>query len=112
MAKASIPKEIRQEVAKIINAFNEQTFHDNVEDLAYFPEFRGNFLYLKRKELGNISPVARLTYTGDMKDWEFAIFKWSSDRYDPDEWFFPGAELVDGSIEGAMEAGLTAYPVY
>ena len=57
------------------------------------------------------SPVARLTYTGDMKKWEFAIFKWTRERYDPDEWFFPGSNLFDGTIEGAMKAGLEAYPV-
>ena len=46
-----------------------------------------------------------------MKDWEFAIFKWSSEEYDSDEWFFPGSQFVDGTIEGAMKAGLEAYPV-
>ena len=65
----------------------------------------------KRKEYGKISPVARLTYTGDMKEWEFAIFKWTREQYDPDEWFFPGSNLFDGTIEGAMKAGLEAYPV-
>ena len=46
-----------------------------------------------------------------MKKWGFAIFKWSSDKYDPDEWFFPGVEYVDGTIEGAIKATLEAYPV-
>jgi len=46
-----------------------------------------------------------------MDAWEFAIFKWSSERYDPEEWMFPGSEWVDGTIEGAMKAGLQAYPV-
>ena len=45
-----------------------------------------------------------------MDGWEFAIYKHSSERYDPDEWFFPGAGNVDGTVEGAMEAGLEAYP--
>jgi hypothetical protein len=42
-----------------------------------------------------------------MQHWEFAIYKYSDERYDPDECFFPGAEEVDGAIEGA---GLKAYP--
>jgi hypothetical protein len=42
--------------------------------------------------------------------WEFAIFKYSDERYDPDEWMFPGGEELDGTIEGAMRAGLKAYP--
>jgi hypothetical protein len=45
-----------------------------------------------------------------MDNWEFAIFKYSDERYDSEEGFFPGAGLVDGTIEGAMKAGLQAYP--
>jgi len=111
MAKITIPKEIQQEVEKIIDDFNKKTLGDYANKLAYFAEYKGKFLFLKREEFGNISPIARLTYTGDMNDWDFAIFKWSSERYDPDEWFFPGEEFVDGTIEGAMKAGLEAYPV-
>lgn len=111
MAKQTISKEIREAVIKIIDAYNHKTFQDDIEDLCYFPEFKGAFLYLKRKEFGVISPVARLTYTGNMKKWQFAIFKWSSEEYDPGEWFFPGSQHVDGTIEGAMDAGMEAYPV-
>jgi len=46
-----------------------------------------------------------------MNGWDFAIFKWSTETYDPDEWMFPGSELVDGTVEGAMRAGLEAYQV-
>lgn len=111
MAKTVIPEEAKKEINKIIDDFNNEYFLDDLEDLYYFAEFKGKFLYLKRKEFDNISPVVRLTYTGDMKDWDFAIFKWSSEKYDPEEYFFPGAEYVDGTIEGAMKAGLEAYPV-
>jgi hypothetical protein len=45
-----------------------------------------------------------------MGDWEFAIFKYSDGNYDADEWMFPASEHVDGTIEGAMRAGLEAYP--
>ena len=76
-----------------------------------FPGSRGKFLYLDRSDYGRIGPVCRLTYTGDMDDWEFAIFKWSSETYDPDEWMFPGSGEVDGTVKGAMKAGLEAYPV-
>jgi hypothetical protein len=44
-----------------------------------------------------------------MDKWEFAIFKYSAETYDPGEWFFPGSQHVDGTIEGAMKAGLEAY---
>jgi hypothetical protein len=46
-----------------------------------------------------------------MEHWEFAIYRYSDERYDPDEWFFTGAEELDGTIEGAMRAGLQAYPL-
>jgi len=39
------------------------------------------------------------------------IFKYSDERYDPEEWLFPGGGHVDGTVEGAMRAGLEAYPV-
>lgn len=76
----------------------------------YVPRFKGKFLYLDRAGLGGrLSEICRLTWTGDMISWEFAIYKHSTNRYDPDEWFFPGAEEVDGTVEGAMRAGLAAY---
>lgn len=46
-----------------------------------------------------------------MTKWEFAIFKYSSEAYDPEEWFFPGRDYVDGTIEGALKAGIEAYPI-
>jgi hypothetical protein len=46
-----------------------------------------------------------------MDNWDFAIFRYSREFYDPDEWMFPGAGHVDGTVEGAMRAGLEAYPV-
>jgi len=111
MVKKAIPKEILQEVDGIIEEFNRRHFSGRIDSVAYFSETKGKFLYLKRHEFGKISPVARLTYTGDIKEWEFAIFKWTSEQYDPDEWFFPGSNLFDGTIEGALKAGLEAYPV-
>lgn len=110
MAKAIITKQIQQKASELIDAFNKKTFK-RTADVMYIPQFKGSFLYLNRKEYDRVAPVARLKYTGNIKKWDFAIFKWSSESYDPDEWFFPGAEYVDGSIEGAMKAGLAAYPV-
>ena len=41
---------------------------------------------------------------------QITTHEYSSERYDDDEWFFPGSEHVNGTIEGAMKAGLEAYP--
>ena len=52
-----------------------------------------------------------MEYFKEIDKWEFAIFKWSTEIYDPDECMFPGSEFVDGTVEGAMRAGMKAYPV-
>jgi len=49
-------------------------------------------------------------YNGEIDNWDFAIYKYSREKYDPDEWFFPGSQYANGTIEGAMRAGLAAYP--
>lgn len=110
MNKKKIPEEVKEKILQIIKEYNA-TVYANL-DVEYFAEFRSNYLYLKRKELtGDISPIARLTYAGKMKDWEFAIYKWSTENYDPDELFFPGSKHVDGTILGALIAGNEAYPI-
>jgi len=39
----------------------------------------------------------------------FLEYEYSDNCYDPEEWFFPGEEFVDGTITGAMKAGMKAY---
>jgi hypothetical protein len=102
-----IPDEIKAQVNEIVARFNEGSRDPTC---FYAARFRGSYLYLDRSDFGRIGPICRLKYTGDMNNWEFAIYKYSSERYDPDEWF-PGDEYVDGTVEGAMMAGLMAYPV-
>ena len=111
MAKAStrtIPESVKEQANEIVRSFNENVLKD--PECYYTTRYRGVHLYLDRYDYGAITRVCRLRYTGDIEDWEFAIFKYSNERYDPDEWFFPGAELENGTIEGAMKAGLAAYP--
>jgi len=76
----------------------------------YLPRYRGAYLYLDRCDDGQVGPIGRLTYMGALDRWEFAIYRYSDERYDPDEWLFQGAEELDGTIEGAMRAGMAAYP--
>ena len=108
MAKQRIPENVRTQVREIVDRFNQEVIKD--PDFFYLPRFRGSYLYLDRRDWNVVSHICRLTYTGDMNDWEFAIFKYSDERYDPDEWMFPGAGELDGTVEGAMRAGLEAYP--
>lgn len=108
MKSKAIPDEVRKQAEEIVEGFNRKTFRDS--DCYYAMRIQGKFLYLDRCDFGKVGPICRLTYTGKVDGWDFAIFKWSSEAYDPDEWMFPGSEYVDGTIEGAMKAGLDAYP--
>ncbi len=107
MPAQRIPEAIKAQVQDRIAAFNHAVLRD--AHVSYQPRYRGAFLYLDRRADGQVSPICRLQYTGTLDRWEFAIYKYSDARYDPDEWFFPGAAQVDGTLEGAMRAGLAAY---
>jgi len=110
MKTKMIPQEIKEEIARIIDEFNNEEL-DLINDFyQYIAKFKGNYVYLKTKKYDSVSPIARLTYSGDMNDWEFAIYKYSSGQYDIDEMFFPGVEYLDGTIKGALYACNTAYP--
>ncbi len=105
----SIPKHIREQVDQIVADFNQKTIKN--PRCFYVPRYKGKYLFLDRHNHGPVGPIARLQYQGELTDWEFAIYKYSKSRYDPDEWMFPGFEHVDGTVEGAMKAGLKAYPL-
>jgi len=107
--KPAIPKEIQTQVEATVSEFNRT--HFSKPERGYLARFRGRFLYLDRCDLGEPFQICRLTYKDKIDAWDFAIYRHSKERYDPDEWFFPGDRLVDGTIQGAMKAGLEAYPV-
>lgn len=110
MKTKMIPKEVEEEILKIIEEFNNEEL-DLINDFfRYVADIKGKYVFLKTKKYESISPIARLTYSGNMKDWEFAIYKYSSEKYDKDEFFFPGVEYLDGTIKGALYACNTAYP--
>jgi hypothetical protein len=103
-----IPDEVKTDVAAIIEYFHTTAIRN--PHCRYVPRYKGKFLYLDRQDYGRLHPICRLEYTGKMEEWSFAIYKYSDERYDAEEWFFPGSGHVDGTIEGAMKAGLEAYP--
>ena len=108
MTTKNIPADIQQQALAIIEQFNQQKLKGYSK---YIPRFKGKFLYLDRTDHGGrATEICRLKFIGSIDDWEFAIFKFSSNKYDPDEWFMPGTEHIDGSIEGAMLCGMAAYP--
>ena len=108
MSSKSIPQEVKKQVDQIVEEFNQRVISN--PNIYYLTRYRSRFLYLERFNYGRSGPICRLEYTGCLDNWDFAIFKYSDERYDPEDWFFPGAGQVDGTVAGAMKAGLEAYP--
>jgi hypothetical protein len=81
--RASIPDDVTREMEAVVQRFNQE--NSGCDDCYYEAQFRGPYCYLHRADYGRLGPICRLTYTGTMNGWEFAIFKWSSERYDPNE---------------------------
>ena len=108
MAAKKIPADVQRRAEEIIERFNRKTLGGG--GVRYLPRFKSSFLYLDRQEAGTLGPICRLKFTGSLDAWEFAIFKFSSGTYDADEWMFPGSEFLDGTLDGAMRAGMEAYP--
>jgi len=108
MKANTIPVEVREEALRSIERFNEEELADS--GCRYVPRFRGKYLYLDREDDGIVGHICRLEYIRKKRLWEIAIYKYSDDCYDPYEWLFPGNEFVDGTVEGAMNAGMEAYP--
>lgn len=107
MSSKAIPKKVKEEVNRIVDQFNRSVLTDSGK--RYVVRIKGKFLYLDRDDFGTTGQICRLEYTGEMNRWKFSIYKYRSSRYDQDEWFFPGEHLVDGTIKGAMKAGLEVY---
>ncbi|MCP5098238.1 MAG: hypothetical protein GY943_22035 [Chloroflexi bacterium] len=132
--KKIISDEIREQVVAIVNQFNEENApspeDDPMQEIlqlfgqrlsfpvesqlpagTYVARFKGAYLYLDRAGYGKRpSPICRLKWGGAIDNWEFAIYKYSDNGYDPDEWLFSGTENIDGTVIGAMYAGNDAYP--
>jgi hypothetical protein len=105
----SIPKDVKTAVLNAVAEFNSKNFGD--WEIGYIARFQGHNIYLDWKQFRSRYPICRLTFFAKPNGLEFAIFKYSTRRYSPDECFFPGDDEVNGTIEGAMRAGMKAYPV-
>jgi hypothetical protein len=90
--------------------FNEKKLSKTT--IRYVPKIRGKFIYLMRTLYnGELEHVCRLEYDGYLESMSFAIYRYSIEKYDPSEMFYDGREHEDGTLEGAMKAGLVAYPI-
>ena len=107
MKKNLIPDKVKEEALLSIDRFNQSALAET--GYSFVARFQGKFLYLDRNEFDQVVPICRLEYRGEITRWDFAIYKYSSERYSAQETWFPGFELVDGTLEGAMKAGMRAY---
>jgi hypothetical protein len=75
----------------------------------YVADARGKFIFIYR-DLPDYSRIriCRLTYLGDTENMPFALFNYKTERYSTSESGFFGAEHLDGTIEGALKAGIEA----
>ncbi|MFP4225480.1 MAG: hypothetical protein ACLFRF_02020 [Desulfobacterales bacterium] len=102
-----IPAFVRNVVEQAVEDFNRDEISGSGK--TYHVRFQGCYVYVDRDDGIGPCPVFRLEYTGDLSDWGFAIYKYSADDYDEEENFFPGVDQLDGTIEGALRAGMKAY---
>ncbi len=99
---------IKAEISALIDAFNAKL----PRNCAYKPRYNGCYLYLSRADYGSApQPICRLEWRGKSNDWDFVIYKHSSNKYDPNEILYPGMQHIDGTVEGALQCGLEAYPL-
>lgn len=130
-----IPKEIKSQVLEIVDSYNEKNdthfkmsfrgrfaYLSKVEkpqpmDKKPIAKMFTKALGISVKDLpvlpqgkGIETKLGRLTFRGKIDNWSFAVFKYSREFYDPEEWMFPGSGHIDGTIEGALKAGMEIYP--
>jgi len=123
----SIPKDVQKEVLQIVDSFNSEN------KTSFEMDFRGAFAYLVKLDeqpMAHIfrqmitqktgSPpiqgdmifetkLGRLTYNGQMDNWDFAIFKHNKESNNSDDWIFSGAKELDGTIKSALKVGQELY---
>lgn len=110
MKNLKITKEIKQQIEEAVMQFNSVEFDSIGKSYYYFATYRGKFIYLNIQNEETVYKAGRLSYTGDLNDMEFAIYKFSRENYDSDEFMFPGVQYLDGTVNGALQTCNTAYP--
>lgn len=71
---------------------------------------RGKYVYIRRAMPDwTYHNLGRMTYTGDSENMPFAIYRYSTEKYD-EKADFAGSQYLNGTIEGAIQAVLAAYP--
>jgi len=105
--RKSIPHRLQIEIDRIRTAFNLRVLRE--EELRYVAQFRSGYLYLLYDTPDGVEPFCRLEFTGDMNRWDFSVYRSTSKRFHPPAQSFAGNAFLDGTVEGALKAGVVAY---
>jgi hypothetical protein len=109
MGKVNIPAEIIEKANLEIGKYNAAHYASD-SGIAYRAYAKGNYLYVDRNEYGQDVKTFRLLFNGKIDNWDFEIFKWSSEKYTDDTFGMPGEQYLNGTISGAMKAADKLYP--
>lgn len=92
---------IPPELTEVIQPQIEIVAREYNRELTY--RIKQSYVYFDAED----DPICRCKYTGDINDWEFALFKWSTESYSTtDEFGFS----FRGTIQECVESGVKAYP--
>jgi hypothetical protein len=109
MIRRNIPAEIIEKANLEIEKYNAAHYASD-SGIAYRAYAKGNYLYVDRNEYGQDVKTFRLLFNGKIDNWDFEIFKWSSEKYTDDTFGMPGEQYLNGTISGAMKAADKLYP--
>lgn len=105
-----ITAEIKEQVLKTVNAFNEENKKLHSFSGRYVVTFKGKYIYINTFDGLRENPACRLFFEEDIDDLEFEIYKYSIDRYSDDTFMMPGEEFLDGTVSGALQCVFELYP--
>jgi hypothetical protein len=105
-----IPKAIQDQIAKIVDEFNEEKLGDIDAESRYVFICKGHYIYINTIDGMSEEPACRLRYDGDLDDLFFEIYKFSTGKYTYDTFMMPGEEYEDGTLKGALNCVFEMYP--
>ena len=106
----TIPIKVQDIICDMVNDYNKKILSQKTAARC-IANPKGKFIYLMYIYPNDkIKRVGRLTYNSELKNMEFAIFKYRTETYVTNK-SFRGDEYLNGTIEGALKAVLKAYPI-
>ena len=109
MEDYQVPIRVQSEIMDRVQKFNRKYLSE--EKSQYYSDARGKFIYFRRTiNNGYFEGVFRLTYVEGLKNMPFALYRRDTGKYDANAHGFFGEEFVNGTIEGALTAGIMVYP--